>query len=49
MIRHGKKIKLYVEGKWFGIGAWKGEQPHWSKDLDYGFKSNTIEVQLPPA
>lgn len=49
MIRHGKKIKLYVEGKWFGIGAWKGDQPHWSKDLDYGFKSNTIEVQLPPA
>ncbi|RFN43861.1 hypothetical protein FIE12Z_11899 [Fusarium flagelliforme] len=49
MIRHGKKIKVYVEGKWFGIGAWKGERPHWSQDLDYGFKSNTIEMQLPPA
>ncbi|KAJ4012683.1 hypothetical protein NW752_008399 [Fusarium irregulare] len=47
MIRHAKKIKLFVEGKWFGIGAWKGEQPHWAKNLDYGFKSNTIEVQLP--
>jgi len=31
MIRHGKKIKLFVEGKWFGIGAWNGERPHWSK------------------
>ena len=47
MIRHAKKIKLFVEGKWFGIGAWKGEQPHWAKNLDYGFKSNTIEIQLP--
>ncbi|RGP79891.1 hypothetical protein FLONG3_1962 [Fusarium longipes] len=45
MMQNAKKIKMYVEGKWFAMGAWTNER-RWSRHVDFGFKSNTIELEI---
>ncbi|GKU22034.1 hypothetical protein FLAG1_08950 [Fusarium langsethiae] len=46
MMRHAKKIKMRVEGKWFAIGAWDKE-PRWSRHVDFKYVSNTIDLEIP--
>jgi hypothetical protein len=46
MMRHAKKIKMHVEGKWFAIGAWK-DTPRWSRHVDFKFLSNTLDLEIP--
>ncbi|KAL4727895.1 hypothetical protein ACLX1H_004592 [Fusarium chlamydosporum] len=45
MIRHAKKIKVRVQGKWPAIGAWKTER-RWSRETHWEFRSNEIDLEI---
>ncbi|CAG1979778.1 unnamed protein product [Fusarium graminearum] len=47
MIRLAKNVTMRVEGKWYGIGVRGNGPPRWSRDGDFGFVSNTIDLQIP--